>query len=154
MLLSRPVPLNPGESYMIQAAISGAESCYCEGCLETVVAGGVTLTFHEWESPNGTNEERGQFPTLYIRPLDPVSGAPKVLPAADAVFAANQDPLATAGLLAARPGSAARGQQAGASPGGAGSPMRGGSAGGGPAYGVGRGRELYGPPGGTPPSFK
>lgn len=29
----------------------------------------VRLTLQCWESPNGTNESRGQFPELYIRAL-------------------------------------------------------------------------------------
>lgn len=80
MLLPRPVLLNPEEHYMVQATITGAESSYSEGCLDMVIAGGITVVFHAHESPNGTNEERGQFPALYLRPLDPVTLAPKIVP--------------------------------------------------------------------------
>ncbi len=38
-------------------------------CLSEVVAGGVTVRFLDWESGNGTCQERGQFPELYIRML-------------------------------------------------------------------------------------
>ena len=38
-------------------------------CLSEVVAGGVTVSFLDWESGNGTCQERGQFPELYIRTL-------------------------------------------------------------------------------------
>ena len=34
-----------------------------------VVAAGVRINFHPWESPNGTTDVRGQFPELYIRPV-------------------------------------------------------------------------------------
>lgn len=34
---------------------------------ETVIAGGVKVCFQTYESPNGTNEQRGQFPELLIR---------------------------------------------------------------------------------------
>ena len=37
--------------------------------METVIAGGVKVTFQSWESPNGTNEQRGQFPEIYVRPV-------------------------------------------------------------------------------------
>jgi hypothetical protein len=40
-----------------------------EDCLSVIVAGGVRITVLCWESANGTNELRGQFPALYIRPL-------------------------------------------------------------------------------------
>eukprot|EP00967_Tisochrysis_lutea_P010533 scaffold12056_cov21-Tisochrysis_lutea.AAC.1 len=38
----------------------GTESFCCEECMDMVIAGGVKVTFHRWESPNGTNESRGQ----------------------------------------------------------------------------------------------
>ncbi|KAG2497186.1 hypothetical protein HYH03_004775 [Edaphochlamys debaryana] len=67
LMLPDPVTLLPGKTYMLSALIKGAESYCCEECLETVIAGGVTVHFHPWESPNGTSEHRGQFPELYIR---------------------------------------------------------------------------------------
>ncbi len=66
--LSDPVGLVPGKYYMLSALIKGGESYCCEECLESVIVGGVTFHFHTWESPNGTNESRGQFPELWIRP--------------------------------------------------------------------------------------
>ena len=67
LMLNRPVPLIPGKYYMLSALIKGTESHCCEDCMDVVIAGGVKFTFHIWESPNGTNEQRGQFPELYIR---------------------------------------------------------------------------------------
>ncbi len=55
---------------MLSALIKGAESYCCEECLETVIVGGTAVHFHPWESPNGTNENRGQFPELYVRLCD------------------------------------------------------------------------------------
>ena len=49
------------------AGMQGTESFCCEDCLATVVAAGVRIHFHSWESPNGTTDQRGQFPELYIR---------------------------------------------------------------------------------------
>ncbi|KXZ47365.1 hypothetical protein GPECTOR_36g87 [Gonium pectorale] len=69
LMLPDPAALLPGKTYMLSALIKGAESYCCEECLETVIAGGVTVHFHPWESPNGTSEHRGQFPELYIRVL-------------------------------------------------------------------------------------
>jgi hypothetical protein len=46
--------------YMLSALIKGAESYCCEECVDTVIAGGVKVSFQCWESPNGTNETRGQ----------------------------------------------------------------------------------------------
>ncbi|GIL64512.1 hypothetical protein Vafri_18391 [Volvox africanus] len=69
LMLPDPAPLQPGKYYMLSALIKGSESYCCEECLETVIAGGVTVTFQPWESPNGTSEQRGQFPELYIRVL-------------------------------------------------------------------------------------
>ncbi len=65
--LPSPAALQPDKIYMLSALIKGSESYCCEECLETVIAGGVKVQFHCWESPNGTNEQRGQFPELYIR---------------------------------------------------------------------------------------
>lgn len=62
-----PAVLVPNKYYMISALIRGTESYCCEDCLETVIAGGVKVQFQCWESPNGTNEQRGQFPEFYIR---------------------------------------------------------------------------------------
>lgn len=47
----------------------GTESFCCEECLDVVVASGIRVSFLPWESPNGTTQERGQFPELYIRAL-------------------------------------------------------------------------------------
>lgn len=69
LMLPDPAPLHPGKFYMLSALIKGSESYCCEECLDTVIAGGVTVTFQQWESPNGTSEHRGQFPELYIRGL-------------------------------------------------------------------------------------
>ncbi|EIE23836.1 POZ domain-containing protein [Coccomyxa subellipsoidea C-169] len=73
LLLPKPIALHPGAFYMISAIIKGSQSSCCEECLSTVVASGVCVTFHPWESPNGTTESRGQFPELYIRVLHPQS---------------------------------------------------------------------------------
>ena len=54
---------------MLSALIKGNESYCCEECLETVIAAGVKVQFQCWESPNGTNEQRGQFPEIYIRAM-------------------------------------------------------------------------------------
>lgn len=67
--LSEPAPLLPGCTYMLSALIKGNESFCCEECLDTVIVGGVRVQFMPWESPNGTNEQRGQFPEIYIRVL-------------------------------------------------------------------------------------
>ncbi|KAG2443512.1 hypothetical protein HXX76_001865 [Chlamydomonas incerta] len=69
LMLTDPVALQPGKFYMLSALIKGAESFCCEECLDTVITAGVTVSFHPWESPNGTSEHRGQFPELYIRLL-------------------------------------------------------------------------------------
>ncbi|KAL3148506.1 hypothetical protein ABBQ38_013947 [Trebouxia sp. C0009 RCD-2024] len=67
LMLQKPALLLPKKCYMISALIKGAESFCCEECLATVVAAGVRIHFHNWESPNGTTDNRGQFPELYIR---------------------------------------------------------------------------------------
>jgi len=67
--LPNPVVLQPDKYYMLSVLIKGNESYCCEDCMETVITGGVKVTFECWESPNGTNEQRGQFPELYIRPI-------------------------------------------------------------------------------------
>lgn len=69
MMLGVPALISPGKHYMISAHIKGSESFCCEECLEVVVAAGVRVSFKPWESPNGTTNERGQFPELYIRPV-------------------------------------------------------------------------------------
>jgi len=46
--------------YMVSGLIKGTESFCCEECMEMVIAGGVKVSFQNWESPNGTNESRGQ----------------------------------------------------------------------------------------------
>lgn len=65
--LPEPAHLIPGHTYMLSALIKGNESFCCEECLDTVIAGGVRFQFMAWESPNGTNEQRGQFPEIYVR---------------------------------------------------------------------------------------
>jgi len=69
MFFEKPTRLVPGKFYMLSALVKGSESHYCEDCMESVVASGIVVNFHVWESPNGTNELRGQFPELYIRVL-------------------------------------------------------------------------------------
>jgi len=69
LMLELPVRLQHEKHYMISALIKGSESFCCEECLEVVVAAGVRVTFKPWESPNGTTNDRGQFPELYIRAL-------------------------------------------------------------------------------------
>lgn len=69
LFLPAPVVLLPGKTYMLSALIKGSESSCCEDCMETVIAGGVKVCFQAFESPNGTNETRGQIPHLYIRAL-------------------------------------------------------------------------------------
>ncbi|KAI8469938.1 MAG: hypothetical protein J3K34DRAFT_521739 [Monoraphidium minutum] len=66
--LFEPVPLLPGCTYMLTMVAKGSDSFVGEDCLPCVVAGGVKITLQCWESANGTNELRGQFPELYIRP--------------------------------------------------------------------------------------
>ena len=68
--LPRPEVLQPGSTYMISALIKGGESLCCDDCLPQVVERGVTFTFMYHESPNGTSDERGQFPELYMRVLE------------------------------------------------------------------------------------
>ncbi|WIA37898.1 hypothetical protein OEZ86_001275 [Tetradesmus obliquus] len=70
LMLADPVLLLPGRYYMLSVLVKGSESYCCEDCMESVVAGGVTLSFQCWESPNGTSESRGQFPELYIRAIN------------------------------------------------------------------------------------
>ncbi|CAD7698144.1 unnamed protein product [Ostreobium quekettii] len=70
MFFDGPAKLLPGKFYMLSALIKGSESSCCEDCMDSVVASGVRVTFHVWESPNGTNELRGQFPELYVRVLN------------------------------------------------------------------------------------
>lgn len=67
MFFDRPAKLLVGRYYMLSGMIKGSESHCCEECMDSVVAGGVRVTFDVWESPNGTNEQRGQFPELYLR---------------------------------------------------------------------------------------
>lgn len=67
LFLEKPVDLVPAKFYMLSALIKGSESHCCEDCMETVISAGIKVTFHIWESPNGTNEQRGQFPELYLR---------------------------------------------------------------------------------------
>ncbi|KAF5830959.1 PHR domain-containing protein [Dunaliella salina] len=69
LFLNAPVLLQPEKVYMVSGLIKGTESFCCEECMDMVIAGGVKVSFHRWESPNGTNESRGQFPELYIRAL-------------------------------------------------------------------------------------
>ena len=71
MLYYANPPLLPptDKLYMLSALIKGNESYCCEECLETVIAAGVKVQFQCWESPNGTNEQRGQFPEIYIRAM-------------------------------------------------------------------------------------
>ncbi|KAK9906838.1 hypothetical protein WJX75_008901 [Coccomyxa subellipsoidea] len=71
LLLHKPIPLQPNAFYMISAIIKGSQSSCCEECLSAVVASGVCVTFHPWESPNGTTDLRGQLPELYIRVINP-----------------------------------------------------------------------------------
>ncbi|KAK9865662.1 hypothetical protein WJX84_000334 [Apatococcus fuscideae] len=67
LMLHTPAHLEPKKYYMLSALIKGTDSFCCEDCLDAVIAGGVRIQFYGWESPNGTNECRGQFPELYIR---------------------------------------------------------------------------------------
>lgn len=67
MFFERPARLAPGKFYMLSALFKGSDSHCCEDCMDSVVAGGLRVNFHIWESPNGTNELRGQFPELYVR---------------------------------------------------------------------------------------
>jgi len=69
MMLDTPALLTPEKHYMLSALIKGTESFCCEECLDVVIAGGVRVSFLPWESPNGTTQERGQFPEMYIRPV-------------------------------------------------------------------------------------
>jgi len=62
-----PEGLVPGKLYMISALIKGGDSLCCDDCLPEVWAQGVGITFAFHESPNGTSDERGQFPELYVR---------------------------------------------------------------------------------------
>lgn len=62
-----PATVMPSKYYMISALIKGNESYCCEDCISVVIASGVRIQFECWESPNGTNEQRGQFPELYFR---------------------------------------------------------------------------------------
>eukprot|EP00891_Asterochloris_glomerata_P007398 jgi/Astpho2/7398/Aster-x0768 len=70
LMLPRPQLLLPSKAYMISAYIKGTESHCCENCLDEVIAGGVRISFQAWDSPNGTTDQRGQFPELYIRPIE------------------------------------------------------------------------------------
>lgn len=36
-------------------------------CIAQIEVSGVRVSFLDWESTNGTCQERGQFPELYIR---------------------------------------------------------------------------------------
>jgi len=99
LFLDAPAELLPGRYYMLSALIKGTESYCCEECLETVIAGGAKVTFQTWESPNGTNETRGQFPELLMRVLGGKGG-----PGAAAGFSAGaaKEPLvAVAGAAGA-----------------------------------------------------
>jgi hypothetical protein len=90
-MLPAPVLLQPGKTYCCSATISGSEGCCCEDCLEVVVAGGIKVEFMGHESNNGTNEQRGQFPELYLRAMGgydaAVWQAPAAAPAAAAAAA-------------------------------------------------------------------
>jgi hypothetical protein len=46
--LPDPVALLPGRLYMVTAVIRGSEGYCCEDCLETVMAGGIKISFHCW----------------------------------------------------------------------------------------------------------
>ena len=61
----------PGRAYMISLVAKGSDSYVGEECLGVIVAGGVRIEVQCWESVNGTNELRGQFPELYIRAVVP-----------------------------------------------------------------------------------
>jgi hypothetical protein len=53
-----------------------------------VVAGGIRLEFLPHESNNGTNEQRGQFPELYLRLASGFDAAAPAAPAAAGAAAA------------------------------------------------------------------
>lgn len=67
--LEQPVALTPGAPYKLSLVAKGADSFVGEDCLAVIVAGGVRISVECYESHNGTNEMRGQFPELFIRPL-------------------------------------------------------------------------------------
>lgn len=69
LMLRPPLLLTAAKHYKISALIKGSDSYCSEDCLEMVVADGVKMQFCTYESPNGTCEDRGQFPELYIRAL-------------------------------------------------------------------------------------
>lgn len=69
MFLPSATVMVPGKYYMLTALIQGTESFCGEDCMEVIVAAGVKVEFHNWESPNGTTNTRGQFPEIYIRAL-------------------------------------------------------------------------------------
>jgi hypothetical protein len=46
--LPNPVMLQPDKYYMLSVLIKGSESYCCEDCMETVIAGGVKVTFECW----------------------------------------------------------------------------------------------------------
>lgn len=64
-----PISLVPGCTYMLSLVAKGSDSFVGEDCMSVIVAGGVKISMQCWESANGTNELRGQFPELYIRPI-------------------------------------------------------------------------------------
>ena len=43
------------------------ETFSCQECIAEIEVSGVRVSFLDWESTNGTCQERGQFPELYIR---------------------------------------------------------------------------------------
>ena len=80
-----------------------------------VICSGVRFTFHDYESPNGTNESRGQIPELYVR-----------LPQANAYHPPPAAPRQGSAPTPPRAGSSARGLRSGdeAADGGAGEGSR------------------------------
>lgn len=43
------------------------ETFSSQECIAEIEVSGVCVSFLDWESTNGTCQERGQFPELYIR---------------------------------------------------------------------------------------
>jgi hypothetical protein len=58
LFLSDPVMLLPENNYMLSLSVRGSESYCCEECMDTVVAGGVTVSFQCWESSNGESRPK------------------------------------------------------------------------------------------------
>lgn len=70
VLFDEPVVIEKGVNYRIEAAISGANSCFGKNGQISVVCSGVKFYFQDstW-SRNGTKVGQGQFPSFIFKEI-------------------------------------------------------------------------------------